>query len=451
MTSDRPAAIHALTSLSPAEHSIDAQRNALRTWSEAGLHVWSFNHPSEIPAMASRYEVQFVPVERTAAYVFGRHLIPISRMLEWAADHARTVMIINADIELRLEPWELKRLRWLSQGGLCYFIRYNHDGRIDRALPEAFGIDAFLFAGEDAKLFAESFLSMGQPYWDYWLPHVFLSAGRRLLSVEFPAAFHRRHALSWSWENWHRCGLEFGRLTNELGAQATFEACRGMAGRVRAGFDRTRRPLARQPIAIRDWVELTFRHPGRKTFLELGAHCGTDTAWLSQIPGVTIHAFEPDPRNELQPLPNVTMHRAAIAEVDGRAKFLLSESGWGQTWTHSSSLKRPKNHLTRYPVTFGECVDVETVALDSFARRNGLLTVDFIWADIQGAEGEMVRGGLQTLRRTHYLFTEYSDDEMYEGQSTLAELLAMLPDFRVVELWPEDVLLENCAFSSEVV
>jgi hypothetical protein len=75
--------------------------------------------------------------------------------------------------------------------------------------------------------------------------------------------------------------------------------------------------------------------------------------------------------------------------------------------------------------------------------------VDFNWADIQGAEGEMVRGGHDLLRRTRYLFTEYSDEELYEGQATLDELLALLPDYRVVELWPDDVLLENRAFTAD--
>jgi FkbM family methyltransferase len=220
-----------------------------------------------------------------------------------------------------------------------------------------------------------------------------------------------------------------------------------MAGRVREELDRATTPLAPRQFVIRDWVERRFRDGGAKTFLELGAHCGTDTAWLSQIPGVTIHAFEPDPRNEQPPRPNVTVHRAAVADVDGRAEFVLSRTGWGQVWTYSSSLKRPRNHLTRYPVTFGETIEVETLSLDTFAKRCGISTVDFIWADIQGAEGEMIRGGLDLLRRTRYLYTEYSDDEMYEGQPTLADILTMLPDYRVVELWPDDVLLENRAFS----
>jgi hypothetical protein len=99
--------------------------------------------------------------------------------------------------------------------------------------------------------------------------------------------------------------------------------------------------------------------------------------------------------------------------------------------------------LQRYPVTFGEAIDVELVALDTFYQEHKLDVVDFIWADIQGAEGEMIRGGRRMLEHTRYLYIEYSDDELYDKQPSLKEILEMLPDFRVIELWPDDVLLEN--------
>ena len=438
--------IYALTSLNPSERAAGAQHRAIATWRAAGMDVLSFNHPTEIETLASQYDVELVPVDQTAFSVFGRHLIPINRMLEWASERDATVMIINSDIELRIAPWELQRARRVADGGLCYWIRHNHDGDYARATIEPFGIDAFLFAARDVGNVPESFLSMGQPFWDYWLPYLFAMHRRPLLRVDYPAAFHQRHEQRWSWEGWQRCGVELGRVLGQLVDDQSMQACFAMEARVRDTIDRAQTTLARQPFAIREWVERRFADASAKTFLELGAHRGTDTAWMSQIPGVTIHAFEPDPRNVQPPRPNVTLHRAAVGDADGRAPFVLSQSGWGQEWTHSSSLHRPKNHLARYPVTFGETIEVERIALDSFAQRAGISAVDFIWADIQGAEGDMVRGAPELLRRTRYLYTEYSDDELYEGQSTLADLLALLPDYRVIELWPEDVLLENRAF-----
>jgi FkbM family methyltransferase len=364
-------------------------------------------------------------------------------MLSYAAVHRGPVLLINADIELQMAPWEMKRMRWLCEGGLCYFVRYNYDRDIRLAVRELYGIDAFLMNGSEAHLFAGSFLSMGQPFWDYWLPYTFASRGGCMYAMEAPVLFHRSHPRGWSDAAWHRCALEFDRLFGLLGEDKSMGACMRMSGEVRAAFDARKNVLPAQPPPIGDWVRQHFSYRGPKLFLELGAHNGSDTAWMAALPDVVIHAFEPDPRNHPPSFANVVLTRAAVSDRDGRVPFILSKTGWGQLWTYSSSLKQPKNHLLRYPVTFGETIEVDSVTLDNYAQRHGLDIVDFIWADIQGAEGEMVRGARSLLSRTRYLYTEYSDDELYEGQATLKDICGMLPEFRVIELWPDEVLLQN--------
>src|SRR5262249_11157805 len=156
-----------------------------------------------------------------------------------------------------------------------------------------------------------------------------------------PAAFHRGHAGGWSWDSWHLCAREFARVTRSSCGDGSLEACHAMASRVRHRIARDRVALRPQPMPIREWIGATFGHAGRQPVLELGAHGGGDTTWLARIPGVTIHAFEPDPRNQPPPLPNVTVHRAAVADADGRAPFVLSDRGWGRPWTYSSSLRMP--------------------------------------------------------------------------------------------------------------
>jgi FkbM family methyltransferase len=437
------APLCALTSLAPGPARLERQRACIASWRAAGLRVLSFNHPGEIESLRHTFDVEFVPVSDTTEAVFGRPYVPIHAFARWAAERQEQVLLLNADLELKLSRWELRRLRWLAEDGLCYFIRYNQRHLGDAGAREPWGIDAFLFHGAEAAQLPASLLSMGKPFWDYWLPHAFAARGLPVRAVEFPAAFHLDHPQRWSWEEWHRCALEFDRLYPVLGADRSFEACARMSPRVRQQFEQGKVALPQQPLAIGPWVRQTFSGPGSKTFLELGAHQGSDTIWMAALPGVTLHAFEPDPRNQVPLLPNVRLNRAAVSDRDGRGALLQSREGWGREWTYSSSLRPPKNHLTRYPVTFGERVEVETITLDSYCRRQGLGPIDFIWADVQGAEGEVVRGGLETLARTHYLYTEYSDDEMYQGQATLAELLALLPGFRVVELWEDDVLLEN--------
>lgn len=433
----------ALTSLSLAQAGSGIVSRCISSWREAGLDVVAFNHPDEIPLLREHYDVRFVPVMETTAPQFGGNYVPVSAMTRWAAEHDLRVLLINSDIELALASWELERLAVHSSDGLAYLVRHNHTGDPTRAVREPIGIDAVLVNGGEVAALPDSFLSLGQPFWDFWIPYAFAASGRTLYSPDFPAALHLGHPTQWSWETWRRCATEFARVSEVSDATDTFNACHALSARVRVRIESATTSLPRCPAPIREWVESTFRGDSPKLFLELGAHQGGDTAWLAEVPEVTLHAFEPDPRNVQPTRPNVTVHRAAVSDRDGRGRLILSREGWGRDWTYSSSLRQPKNHLQRYPVTFGDAVEVEIVALDTFYRRQRLELVDFVWADVQGAEGDVVRGGLGALRNTRYLYTEYSDDELYEGQATLAELLALLPEFRVLELWPEDVLLEN--------
>jgi hypothetical protein len=381
--------IFALTSLSPALQNVIRTRQCIKSWRDAGMHVLAFNHPSEISVLAKLYDIDFVPVLKTSESIFGKHLVPINVMLDWAAEQNVPALIINADIELQLTDWELKRIRLLADGGLCCFIRYNHNGNTAYAERDLYGIDAFLFHGRGAPQFPVSFLSMGKPSWDYWLPYTFATRGHPIYTVEFPAAFHRNHKQHWSLEDAHRCALEFIRISGEPAGDQSIAACLKMSIDLAQRFGRQKIVVPQRPFQIREWVQQRFQYPGHKTFLELGARRGTDTAWMAEIPDVT---------------------------------------------------------LQHCPVRFGPLVEVELFTLDTIYQRHGLDIIDFIWADIQGGEGEMISGGRQALARTRYLYTEYSDDKLYERQATLREILALLPDFRVLELWPNNVLLENREF-----
>jgi FkbM family methyltransferase len=202
-------------------------------------------------------------------------------------------------------------------------------------------------------------------------------------------------------------------------------------------------------MLIREWALEQLSYLGPKVIIEAGAHDGRDTAWLAALPEVTVFALEPDPANAPRmPLPfNASWHYLALGAKSERRQFWPSKSRHGRPYTKSGSILRPTGHLKRHPdVLFGEPFDVDVVALDEFAERHGIEDVDLIWLDVQGAEGEVIAGGKATLARTRYLYTEHcSDEPLYDGEPTLAELLALLPGWQVRHTWPDDVLLENAA------
>jgi hypothetical protein len=83
--------------------------------------------------------------------------------------------------------------------------------------------------------------------------------------------------------------------------------------------------------------------------------------------------------------------------------------------------------------------------LDTWAQQQGIGAIDLIWADVQGAEGDLIAGGKATLAKTRYFYTEYSNDEWYKGQPKLQQLSQMLDNFVIVRRFAMDVLFKNAA------
>jgi FkbM family methyltransferase len=200
-----------------------------------------------------------------------------------------------------------------------------------------------------------------------------------------------------------------------------------------------------------------------RVIIEIGANNGLSTlSFLEMFPNAKIYAFEPDPRAIEKFKMNVTDPKASLFEMaigakDGEAQFNVS-SGLPENmppeerakyplgWDLSGSLRPPKTHKSFWPwVKFEKKIIVQVKQLDSWVRENGVYPIDLIWADTQGAEGDLIAGGAVALATTRYFYTEYSNEECYEGQVNLEEIMDMLPHFRIVLRFKEDVLFENMA------
>lgn len=202
--------------------------------------------------------------------------------------------------------------------------------------------------------------------------------------------------------------------------------------------------------------------------LDIGCNDGTHTLmFLSLFESARVYGFEPDPRarRRFQAMVRDTRARlfaTAVAAVDGVTGFYPSDGApsaeWAarlpEGWDYSGSIRKPKQHLDIHPwCQFRQKIEVEVTRLDTWARKQAVGVVDFIWADVQGAETDLILGGRETLKRTRFFYTEYSNRELYEGQADLRQLLRMLPEFEVVHRYQGevhqyqgDVLLRNKLF-----
>jgi FkbM family methyltransferase len=197
------------------------------------------------------------------------------------------------------------------------------------------------------------------------------------------------------------------------------------------------------------------------TILEIGCNDGTDTLkFLRVLPQASIYCFEPDPRaiekfkNKLGPeIERVKLFECAISSQNGQIQFHQSTGGdlhkHPHGWDLSGSIRQPKHHLKIHPsISFEDSISVNTCTLDDWSAENGIDQIDFIWMDVQGAEGDVIAGAQSILEKTRFLYTEYSNDELYEGQLSLKDLLSRLPSFDVVTRYPGDVLLRNRKLAS---
>ena len=88
--------------------------------------------------------------------------------------------------------------------------------------------------------------------------------------------------------------------------------------------------------------------------------------------------------------------------------------------TASSSLYKPKEHMVKWPwVHFDDKITVKTCSLDKFCFDYKINNIDFIWIDSQGAEYDIILGSQHILKKTRFLYTEYSNKELYKDQKTL--------------------------------
>jgi len=193
-------------------------------------------------------------------------------------------------------------------------------------------------------------------------------------------------------------------------------------------------------------------------FVEIGGNAG-DTAQkinnmiLEIIQNYTYIVFEPDKRfwdalrrNERK-YKKLKFINKAISNVNGKAiLYISSGEAFGtsvgyQVFDNSSSIKKPTQKMFEcWPkMKFRTTQIVDTIRLDDC----GIDHIDFLWCDIQGAELEFIEGGYKTLKKTRFLYTEYNREEIYEGCPNLEIILELLPDWKVIEDYNGDVLLEN--------
>jgi FkbM family methyltransferase len=198
--------------------------------------------------------------------------------------------------------------------------------------------------------------------------------------------------------------------------------------------------------------------------VEIGCCEGKDSkTFLEIFEKIRLFCIEADPRNvELFKRyvgvdPRCKLFSTAISNKNGEITFYQSFGprdqylqGIGKVERQASgSVRKPKDHLRRHPwCKFNEGLTVPSITLDSWCDENNIDHIDLIWADVNGAEADMIAGAQNAFKFTRYLYTEFGPigAEIYEGGITKRAILQLLPNFEEVLVNKNNVLLKNRSY-----
>lgn len=170
--------------------------------------------------------------------------------------------------------------------------------------------------------------------------------------------------------------------------------------------------------------------PDRGVFWDIGANIGMFTcAAAAARPGVSVHAFEPEPRTAARlrqnaarnNLTNVIAHEVALSDAGGEFQLTVAgDLGSGTNSLVEGHALGAKDRQSTVTVQVRPPVD--------FAAAHGAPPPDVVKCDVEGAEAGVLRGLLPWLdeRRIKRLDVEFHRSTLERQGESAAELERMI-------------------------
>jgi len=164
--------------------------------------------------------------------------------------------------------------------------------------------------------------------------------------------------------------------------------------------------------------------PADPVIVEAGAHDGTSTVEMAtHWPAATIHAFEPVSsaaglvrRRVAKFGSRVHCHQLALGAGESVMEMHVSGDGSAGACQSSSLLAPTSAQVNEFPgIPFGTREHVRVTSLDLWAAQHDVVSVDFMWLDMQGYELVALGGAMQLLPTVAAIHMEVCNVQLYEG------------------------------------
>lgn len=163
----------AVTSISPVHVNKDIQAQAVQSWIDCGMKVYSINNKEECKKLAPIYpNVTFVETQRTMEETFGKPYVSLSAIFDWCKTQPDNVFcLINSDIELKTDKETIERIEKKAIDNnliLANRVNYVSDYKGSRYLA---GIDVFFMNKQIIHSFPQNLFCLGQCHFDYYMAY----------------------------------------------------------------------------------------------------------------------------------------------------------------------------------------------------------------------------------------------------------------------------------------
>lgn len=206
------------TSISPTHRNGDIQLKCIESWHKTGHKIYSFNSKAEIEILKERYPkyVNFVPVNRTGEYHYGKPYVYVDSIFDWFKESGEELLcLINSDILLAGIPKQIEN-QW--NDSIIISSRTDYVGE-----PESmknmkkwnYGFDVFFIHKKFAHIFPKSIYCLGQCWFDYWIPYLCLKNSIPLYRIKENFAFHKLHPAQYNHQN-YKTTIDFFKLENRI-------------------------------------------------------------------------------------------------------------------------------------------------------------------------------------------------------------------------------------------
>ena len=164
-----------------------------------------------------------------------------------------------------------------------------------------------------------------------------------------------------------------------------------------------------------------------KGVIHVGGHIGQEIGNYKRRNIENAHFFEPVKANYERlrvgcEENNYKAYNVALGAYEHNSEIFIETTNGGQ----SCSLLEPVLHLVQYPhITFPTKEQIEVKTLDSYNIKD----CNFLNADVQGYELEVLKGGVETLKFIDYLYLEVNRDEVYKDCAKIEQLEEFLEPY----------------------